>query len=402
MKYLLYFLPLFLHQLLFADEWIPKTDFMGTARYGVAYFSIGDKGYIALGAESAPSDNFVNDLWEYDPSADSWTQKAAFPGAARYNPIRFTIGNRAYVGCGFNGSYFSDMWQYDQASNTWNQKNNFAGTARSAAVSFVVNDKGYAGLGQNGATFFDDFYSYNETTDTWTAVADFPGTPRALPFSFGIEGYGYVGAGATSVPVASYGKDLWRFDPVANTWVQKADFPGLARYAVVYFTIGSKGYAGLGKNSTTSFTDFFMYNPATDTWTQKANCPVNGIEGGFETGGNGFAGCGINLSGTITKEFWEYAPDFTDGILLIAGSKDALQVVPNPFTYTATFSIENNLKNAALIITDLTGHEIARYDGINGKSFSISRGNMNPGIYCYQLIENQNTVAAGKFVVTLQ
>ncbi|MBK7084509.1 MAG: hypothetical protein IPH53_07510 [Flavobacteriales bacterium] len=29
----------------------------------------------------------LNDVWEYDPSADSWTQRSDFPGSARYSCV---------------------------------------------------------------------------------------------------------------------------------------------------------------------------------------------------------------------------------------------------------------------------------------------------------------------------
>ena len=41
-------------------------------------------------------------------------------------------------------------------------------------------------------------------------------------------------------------KDFWEYDPAANTWTQKADFGGTARYGAVGFSIGSKGYIGTG------------------------------------------------------------------------------------------------------------------------------------------------------------
>ena len=42
-------------------------------------------------------------------------------------------------------------------------------------------------------------------------------------------------------------KDFWEYDPVANTWTQKADFGGAARDSAVGFSIGSKGYIGTGE-----------------------------------------------------------------------------------------------------------------------------------------------------------
>ena len=42
-------------------------------------------------------------------------------------------------------------------------------------------------------------------------------------------------------------KDFWEYDPVLNTWTQKADFGGAARGDAVGFSIGDKGYIGHGR-----------------------------------------------------------------------------------------------------------------------------------------------------------
>ena len=37
--------------------------------------------------------------------------------------------------------------------------------------------------------------------------------------------------------------DLWEFDPVVNTWVQKASLPAPGRFGAIAFSVGNKGYA---------------------------------------------------------------------------------------------------------------------------------------------------------------
>ena len=70
-----------------------------------------------------------------------------------------------------------------------------------------------------------------------------------------------------------YTKDFWEYNPstTANTWTQKADFGGTARYEAVGFSIGSKGYIGTGCDGSSYTKDFWEYDPAANTWTQKAD-----------------------------------------------------------------------------------------------------------------------------------
>jgi hypothetical protein len=106
--------------------------------------SIGGKGYI--GTSSDASGN-VGDFWEYDPSANTWTRKADFPGAIGY-AAGFSIGSKGYIGTG-NTTAGSRRWfaEYDPATDTWTRKAHFPGGQRHGGVGFSIGDIGYLGLG---------------------------------------------------------------------------------------------------------------------------------------------------------------------------------------------------------------------------------------------------------------
>lgn len=147
------------------------------------------------------------------------------------------------------------------AQNTWTQKADFGGIARAGAVSFSIGTKGYVGTGSNRK----DFWEYDPLTDTWTQKADFGGseTSSTVGFSIGTKGY-----------IETDGNEFWEYDPAANSWTRKADFGGTARSAAVGFSIGAKGYIGTGDAglfNAIPLKDFWEYDPATNTWTQKAD-----------------------------------------------------------------------------------------------------------------------------------
>jgi N-acetylneuraminic acid mutarotase len=139
-----------------------------------------------------------------------------------------------------------------QSPDTWLRKNDigFAGIAgpaeRYSAVGFTINGKGYFGGGNNGKT---DFWEYDPVSDTWSQKANFSGTGRNEATGFTIGNKGYVGTGYTTFPFAYY-NDFWEFDPLANTWTRKADHPGTPRRAATGFAIGNKGYLGTGITAT--------------------------------------------------------------------------------------------------------------------------------------------------------
>jgi N-acetylneuraminic acid mutarotase len=202
-----------------------------------------------------------------------------------------------------------------QAPNTWNQKANFGGTARYYAVGFSIGLKGYIGTGNDSTSALDlkkDFWEYDPATNTWTQKADFGGVARWYAVGFSIGSKGYIGTGQNMN--FNYLNDFWEYDPSANTWTQKANFGGAPITAAVGFNIGSKGYIGTGFNSSWNSTkDFWEYDPSNNTWTQKANFggAARHSAVGFSIGNKGYIGTGIVNTPIYFNDLWEYDP-FTD------------------------------------------------------------------------------------------
>ncbi|MEO5673795.1 MAG: hypothetical protein ABIQ74_04045 [Chitinophagales bacterium] len=284
--------------------WTQKADFGGTARYLATAFSIGNKGYIGTGYDGS----YRKDFWEWDCATNVWTQKADFGGTARWEPVGFSIGIKGYIGTGFDGVYKQDFWEWDQAANSWTQKQNFPGAARSTAVGFSIGTKGYIGTGNIPVPPYKtlDFWEWDQSTDTWTQIADFGGTARYFATGFSMGTKGYVGTGYDG----AYKKDIWEWDQASNTWTQKADFGGTQRYSAVGFSIGAKGYIGTGYNSdiNTLFQDFWEWDQASNSWIQRANFGGTAREYavGFSIGNCGYIGTGNASDAAYKKDFWAW------------------------------------------------------------------------------------------------
>ena len=108
-------------------------------------FSIGTKGFIGTGAGAGSA----KDLWEWDKTSNTWTQKADCGGGERTEAIGFSIGTKGYIGTGLdgNGQNSKEFWEWDQITNVWTQKSDFAGEGRVGAVGFSIGNKGYIGVG---------------------------------------------------------------------------------------------------------------------------------------------------------------------------------------------------------------------------------------------------------------
>jgi hypothetical protein len=143
--------------------------------------------------------------------ADYWTQKADFPVPTVFASA-FSIGDKGYIGLGAIPSYTTTFWEYDTTANTWTQNANFPGPARAGAMSFAIDSLGYIGCGTTASVQFKDFYEYHPSTNTWVQKADFGGTPRFQGFGFSINGKGYIGTGEYTINNLQV--DFWEYDPM--------------------------------------------------------------------------------------------------------------------------------------------------------------------------------------------
>lgn len=86
-----------------ANEWTAHT--MPFARAGSAAGAINGKLYVATGSDlwvsGDPTWYYTDELWEYDPVSDSWTELAPIP-TERFAPVAGVIGGRLYVAGGLS------------------------------------------------------------------------------------------------------------------------------------------------------------------------------------------------------------------------------------------------------------------------------------------------------------
>jgi N-acetylneuraminic acid mutarotase len=298
-------------------DWKRADDFEGLARSEAVSFNIGDNGYVCTGASA--TDRF-KDLWMYNTTQRYWTQKANLPGAGRSSAVAFSIGTKAYIGTGYDGAnQLSDFWQYDEGTNSWTQKADFAGTARYDAVGFSLNGKGYIGCGFDG-NYLKDMWEYDPATDHWTQKASVGGAKRSAAIAFVINGHAYVMSGGNNGTVQ---QDLWMYDQASNSWTEKNklfnyssesfddNYATIPRQNGVAFIIGAYVYVTTGENSAITPTTW-RYDPVADLWLQKTSFEATARTGAvaFNISGRGFVMTGRSGS-LIMDDAYEFLPDAT-------------------------------------------------------------------------------------------
>jgi hypothetical protein len=194
----------------FSNSWTQMQDFPGQARDGLYAFVIDNLAYIGAGEDPFTLVKY-NEAYSFDPFINSWAQLSDFPTTGVIYPFSFAIDQKGYVSCGESATGASNLtFEYEPSTDTWTQKANFIGSERQAGVSFVLNGIAYCGLGMN-ATFVNDFYSYDPSNDAWSMADSLPAPARSFPVAAVAGNSAFVGLGWSFALAETYHKDWWEF-----------------------------------------------------------------------------------------------------------------------------------------------------------------------------------------------
>ncbi|MGB5817949.1 MAG: kelch repeat-containing protein [Saonia sp.] len=280
-------------------NWVDRSIFDGTPRSGAAAFTIGNKGYMGTGFDG---DDRLTDFWVYDMDGNFWSQLASFPGVERSSTASFTINGNGYVGLGFDGdNELADFYRYNVSSNLWDSIAPFGGNARRGATAFNSETNGYVGTGFDGDNDRKDFWKYNPSDDTWAELVGFGGNKRRDASVFSIGENVYLGTGVSN---GLNQTDFWVFNLSSESWSPLLDLDddddyNIVRNNAVGFSIGDKGYFATGDSGSSASVDVWEYDPATDLWEEKTEYEGFARQGAiaFYNGARAFLGLG--RSGTL-------------------------------------------------------------------------------------------------------
>jgi N-acetylneuraminic acid mutarotase len=371
------------------NTWIQKTNFGGAARYDAVSFSIGNKGYIGTGDNSG----LKKDFWEYNPSGSTWMQKADFGGSARQGAVGFSIGTKGYVGTGYDGNNpVKDFWEFDPIANTWTKKADFGGTARTQAAAFSIGANGYIGTGVDASVnFTKDFWQWNQASDTWTAITSLPDSGRSGALGFSIDKKGYLCTGYSGLFTTTYYQKLWEYDTTSNTWAKKADFPGNGRSDAAGFSFAGSLYLGMGGQGSTGLSDFWEWNPALNTWTQRVNFSGTAKQGtaGFAIGSKGYIGTGTTSVATLNckTDLWEYTPLNTS----VEETQSPLEINIYPNPSRGIFTVNCDKVGTEFSVYSATGEKIISDKTIISPE-TIDITTQPDGIYFISVKNNHSTL----------
>jgi N-acetylneuraminic acid mutarotase len=347
------------------DEWTQLSDFPGgTRNYGIGDVWEG-KAYFGFGTGISPGSTFVTtkrDLWVFDPSTQTWTERAECPCIPRTHPGFVVHQGNIYMGLGggVGVGNMKDWWQYNIASDTWTQKADFPSHPRHHPYQFTIGDYVYVGFGHGSIApeIYNTWYRYDPSNDSWLQVADLPAEGRVAGTQFSHNGYGYVLSGEGENHGSMDSGEFWKYDADGNSWEELPPHPGPSRWAPASFIIDDEVYLING----TAFGDFqaetYKYNLADSS------------------------------SGAISQN----------------NSQLNLQLYPNPFSNQITLDLEwdelPNLEVVHLKVFDLLGvlvHEAY----LEANSSHQILGHLRTGSYLLEFYNEETKIASRSVIKSL-
>ena len=371
----------------------------GLARHRIFAFTIGSRGYIGCGWNGT---NMYQDVWEYDPGNNSWSQKADYPPGPRLCPFSFAIGMKGYVGAGLDQFLVSmvDVYEFDPIQNTWTQKNDFGGSARFGCASAVLNGKGYVAMGDEwDPNYFrqNDLWVYDPNFDSWNYVSQMPADGRRDPIGFTLGGKLFFGTGADNL--GNQHNDLWQYDPANGIWTSKANAGNMLRAQATGFALNGKGYIGLGQDQLgNDRNDMLEYNYSTNSWRGVTSFSGASRENCFSfiIGNVAYLTCGTN--GINYNDLWEFNPALETGTKNLEENTFSVSVFPNPAVSSCSISlIGSSAVKGSFELFDVNG-KLERKILVDKDLFTLERGDLSSGTYFYKLNSIDERSVSGKII----
>jgi len=256
------------------DTWTQMAnlaDFGGVARNSASAFAIGTNGYIGLGFDG---NDYLKDFWQYNSLTNSWTRKADFEGSARYGAVGFALDGKGYMGTGYDDKFQNDIYRYDPSADTWTLTGAL-GKKRVNATAFVYNNTAYVLGGSRDGAAVPEFEKFTSATQTWSDLEkmsdatsegfddNYDNLAREYPCVFVIaskEGpdKAYMTCGQRGGTLLN---DTWEYDFATDRWKTTTQFQGTTRVQAVALTLNGRGIILTGRNSVYRFDDVWEFLP---------------------------------------------------------------------------------------------------------------------------------------------
>ncbi len=279
------------YQVVHGEQWAPATAMPAALRAaGAAGFS--GKVYVFGGFTGAAAQNTAA---VYDPASTLWTALPVLP-TPRGAHAAAAAGGRIYaVGGTFDGfTSLNVNEEFDPVNNSWSTKAALA--VRSDQLSAVGGGALYAFGGVTDGIDNMKNAQYDPTANAWTVRPDFPAIRHqaAAAAAAGPTAGLIIAAGGSGPANGNFA-----YDTSANSWSVKTALPAAVDKAAAA-SLGGKIYV-VGGAGVPAAKTVYEYDPAADLWAARTNM-ITGREGlGAVAAGGRIYALGGSADGGVTS-----------------------------------------------------------------------------------------------------
>lgn len=291
-----------------AQNWVQSNSFPGTERDDGIAFTIDNKAYCGTGL--LPWFAASADFYVLDMTTDLWSTIASLPaGKERQYACAFSTANKGFVfgGKNENGIYFNNVWQYEVSTNSWTEKTALPSLGRAGAACFVIDSIAYIISGETSlSSATNEVWAYNMVNDTWVQKNNLPfdGLWRASAASYANFGYLIFGKNQTN----NYNNQLVQYSNTSDNWTQLSTFPMIGRTYTTMQNLNDNLLLIGGVDSLGNFyNDMWSYNLTSSQWSQLSSIPSSQRKGGvcFNNGSSIYYSTGITNNNVRLNETWK-------------------------------------------------------------------------------------------------
>ena len=204
----------------------------------------------------------IDDEWEYDPAADSWTSLAPLPGK-RGAAVAVETGGKIYL--------IGGVTTVDGSKDPWTWSSGAAASPQSVSPFFTF-------FGPARVLSTNDVY--DPATNKWEHRRPMS-VPRNHSFASAVNGKIYVIGGRTGhafIMSATNTNVVEEYDPASDMWSGPLQRMPTARSGGGSGTDGRRIYAAGGEVTTTELNGAYRaveaYDPATNSWATLPSMPM--------------------------------------------------------------------------------------------------------------------------------
>lgn len=240
---------------------------MPTPRSEVAAAALGNRIYVAGGI--SPSPRIVDAFEVYDVASNRWEKLTALPEPVHHAGAA-ALNGKVYIIGGFGGSLLSwqpkdHVWEYDPSAGRWRDRARLP-TPRGALAAAVLQGRIYA-IGGKGAKLLGVVERYDPVTDQWEAVRVLS-VPREHLAAAVAAGKIYVIGGRSAFLMWTH-QDNEAYDPRTTLWERQAPLP-TGRSGLAAAVLRGRIHVFGGETHFWTFDRNEEYDPRADTWSLRA------------------------------------------------------------------------------------------------------------------------------------